>query len=136
MQSQIFINLPVTDLQKSVALYTNMGFSNNPQFSDDTAKCMAWGDNIFVMLMTHEKFKNFTQKPIANMHDSIAALYSLSVAGINKVHEIVTSALAAGATEVGELRDYGFMQQRSIADYDGYTWEIFCMDMSKFPPVV
>ena len=108
MQSQIFINLPVTDLQKSVALYTNMGFSNNPQFSDDTAKCMAWGDNIFVMLMTHEKFKNFTQKPIANMHDSIAALYSLSVAGINKVHEIVTSALAAGATVVDEpLPGYG-----------------------------
>lgn len=133
MESQIFINLAVEDLEKSMVLYNKMGFKNNPQFSDDTAKCMVWSDNIFVMIMNRDKFKTFATKPIADTRHEIAGLYSLSVDNLNRVNEIVNNAVSAGAIEPTEMKDYGFMQQRSIEDFDGHTWEIFCMDMSKFP---
>lgn len=133
MTKQVFINLAVKDLDKSMNLYTQMGFTINPQFCDDTAKCMVWNENIFVMLLTHEKFKTFTNKPIADTKKSVAGLYSLSVESADKMNEIINSTVAAGGIEPNELRDYGFMQLRSVEDFDGHTWEIFFMDMSKFP---
>jgi len=133
MQSQVFMNFPVKDLAKSMNFYTQMGFTNNPQFSDETAKCMVWSESIFVMIMTHEKFKSFTTKPIADTKNNIAGLFSLSVESVEKVNKIVNDGLAAGGSEPTPFRDYGFMQQRSIEDPDGYTWEVFYMDMSKFP---
>jgi uncharacterized protein len=133
MSKQIFINLAVKDLEKSMALYTKMGFTNKPQFSDETGKCMVWSENIFVMLLTHDKFKGFTNKPIADTKNNIAALLSLSVESVDKMNEIVTNALSAGGIEPCEMKDYGFMQQRTIEDFDGHTWEIFFMDISKFP---
>ncbi len=133
MAKQIFINLAVKELQKSVDLYTAMGFTNNPQFSDDKGKCMVWSENIFVMLLTHEKFASFATKPIADTKLNVAGLFSLSVDSVDEVHSILNNGLQAGGTEPHEMRDYGFMQQRSIEDFDGHTWEIFYMDMSKFP---
>ena len=133
MPKQIFVNLAVKDLQKSMDLYSALGFTNNPQFSDDTAKCMVWSENIFVMLLTHEKFSSFTIKPIADTKSFIAGLFSLSVESLEEVNSIMERGLKAGGTEPHELRDYGFMQQRSIEDFDGHTWEIFFMDVSKFP---
>src|SRR5690349_6829701 len=133
MGNQIFINLPVQDLQQSVNFYSALGFTNNPQFSDDTAKCMVWSENIFVMIMTHDKFNGFASKPIADARKNLAALYSLSVGSVNKMNQITDKGLAAGGTEPVPLRDYGFMQQRTIEDPDGHTWEVFYMDMSKFP---
>ena len=133
MAKQIFINLAVNDLQKSMGFYTALGFIINPQFSDDTGKCMVWSDNIFVMLLTHEKFANFATKPIADTKSNVAALFSLSVDSVDEVNSIMTNGLQAGGTEPGEMRDYGFMQQRTIEDFDGHTWEIFYMDISKFP---
>ena len=133
MEKQIFINLAVKDVNKSMEFYTQMGFSNNPQFSDDSGKCMVWSENIFVMLLSHDKFKSFTTKPIAETKESIAGLFSLSVESVDVVNEITERALAAGGTEPNEMRDYGFMQQRTIEDFDGHTWEIFYMDISKFP---
>lgn len=133
MNKQVFINLAVTNLQKSMDLYTAMGFTNNPQFSDDAGKCMVWSDSIFVMLLTHDKFKAFTSKPIADTKGHIAGLYSLSVDSLDAVNKIVTDAIAAGGIEPNEMRDYGFMQQRTVEDFDGHTWEVFYMDMSKFP---
>lgn len=133
MASQVFINLAVNDVAKSFKLYTQMGFKNNPQFSDDTAKCMVWSDTIFLMIMTHEKFKSFATKPIADTKNNLAALYALSVESVDRIHEIVNNAIAAGATEPIEMKDYGFMQQRNIEDFDGHTWEIFYMDITKFP---
>lgn len=133
MQSQIFINLAVKDLNKSMALYTKMGFTNNTQFSDDSSKCMVWSENIFVMIMTHEKFKTFATKPIADTKNNLAGLFALSVESVDKVNEIVNNAISVGEITVTEMKDYGFMQQRTIEDYDGHTWEIFYMDMSKFP---
>ena len=133
MPKQVFINLAVKDLQKSMGFYAALGFTNNSQFSDDTGKCMVWGENIFVMLLTHEKFKNFTTKPIADTKSNIAGLFSLSVDSTEEVNNIMTNGLKAGGIEPNEMRDYGFMQQRTIEDFDGHTWEVFYMDISKFP---
>ncbi len=102
---QIFINLAVADVNKSMDFYTQLGFTNNPQFSDEQGKCMVWSEHIFVMLLSPDKFKTFTEQPLADTKKPIAGL----------------------------MKDYGFMQQRSIEDFDGHTWEIFYMDMSKFP---
>jgi predicted lactoylglutathione lyase len=132
MSKQIFINLAVKDLAKSMEFYSAIGFSNNPQFSDETGKCMVYSDNIFVMLLTHEKFSLFTTKPIADTKTNIAGLFSLSMENIEEVNKMVENGLKAGGTEPTEMKDYGFMQQRTIEDFDGHTWEIFYMDMSKF----
>lgn len=130
---QVFINLAVKDLNQSVDFYTAMGFTNNPQFSDETAKCMVWSESIYVMLLTHEKFSSFTEKPIADTKTNIAGLFSLSVGSLDEMNKIIKNGLKAGGTEPNELRDYGFMQQRTIEDFDGHTWEVFFMDMSKIP---
>lgn len=133
MSKQIFINLAVKDLQKSMDFYTAMGFTNNPQFSDESGKCMVWSENIFVMIMTHEKFTSFATKPIADTKQNLAGLFSLSVESVDEVNEIMKAGLSAGGTEPNEMRDYGFMQQRTLEDPDGHTWEVFYMDLSKFP---
>ena len=133
MAKQIFINLAVNDLKQSMDFYSALGFTVNPQFSDHTATCMVWSDSIFVMLLTHEKFSSFTSKPIADTKSAVAGLYSLLVDSVEEVNRIVQAGLAAGGTEPNEMRDYGFMQQRTIEDADGHTWEVFYMDVSKFP---
>jgi hypothetical protein len=133
MAKQVFINLAVKDLNKSMNFYKAMGLVNNPQFSDETAKCMVWSENIFVMIMTHDKFNGFATKPIPDMEKCCAAIYSLSVDNLDEVNRIMSNALASGGSEPTEMKDHGFMQQRTLEDPDGYTWEVFCMDMSKFP---
>src|SRR4051812_9275354 len=99
MSKQIFINLAVTDLEKSMAFYTALGFSNNPQFSDDKGKCMVWSESIFVMLLTHEKFSSFATKPIADTKTNLAGLFSLSMDNIEEVNKMMTDGLKAGGTE-------------------------------------
>jgi predicted lactoylglutathione lyase len=133
MIKQIFINLAVKNLQKSMDFYSALGFTNNPQFSDDTAKCMVWSDHIFVMLLTYEKFNSFTKKPLADTKTNISGLYSLSVESVDAVNRIVSNGVAAGGIEPNEPRDYGFMQQSTIEDFDGHTWEIFYIDLTKLP---
>jgi uncharacterized protein len=133
MKSQIFINLPVKDVNKSMAFYAKMGFTNNPQFSDDSAKCMVLSEEIFVMIMTYDKFKSFVTKPIADTSNTIAAILSLSVESVAKVKEVVEKALSAGGKEPVPIKDYGFMVNRTVEDLDGHTWEVFFMDMSKMP---
>lgn len=129
---QIFINLPVSDVQRSMDFYTALGFTNNPQFSDEQGKCMVWSDTIFLMILSHEKFASFTNKPIADTKTNIAALLSLSLESTDAMNAMMEKGLAAGGTEPTELRDYGFMQQRTIEDFDGHTWELFFMDVTKF----
>ena len=133
MAKQIFINLAVKDLTKSFDFYTAIGFTNNPQFSDETAKCMVWSENIFVMLLTHEKFATFATKPIADTKSNLAGLFSLSMDSLDDVNTMMANGLEAGGTEPTEIKDYGFMQQRTLEDFDGHTWEIFFMDTSQFP---
>lgn len=133
MPKQIFINLAVSNLQKSMDLYTALGFSNNPQFSDDSGKCMVWSEHIYVMLLTHEKFATFATKPIADTKSKLAGLFSLSLESFDEVNQMMEKGLKAGGIEPGPRLDYGFMQQRSIEDFDGHTWELFYMDLSKIP---
>ncbi len=133
MQSQVFINLAVKNLEKSMEFYTKMGFSVNPQFSNDTAKCMVWSENIFLMIMTYEKFKSFATKPLADTKNNLAGLFSLTAESVDKMNEIADNAVQAGGIEPKPMQDYGFMQMRNVEDFDGHTWEIFYMDMSKMP---
>lgn len=130
---QVFINLAVKDIERSMDFYNKLGFVINPQFSDDQTKCMVWSDTIFTMIMSHEKFKTFTRKPIADTQSGIAALFALSVESVDQVNEVVEHGLKAGGTEPMPMTDYGFMQLRRIEDPDGHTWEIFFMDPAKIP---
>lgn len=132
---QVFINLAVKDVNKSMNFYTALGFTNNPQFSDETSKCMIWSENIFVMIMTHEKFKIFTKKTLADTKGNIAGLFALSVESTDEVNKILENGLSIGGIEPMPMHttDYDFMHLRRIEDYDGHTWEIFYMDQSKFP---
>ncbi|MEO7523419.1 MAG: VOC family protein [Ferruginibacter sp.] len=133
MKKQIFINLPVTDLKRSMDFYAKVGFTNNPQFTDETAACMFLSDEIFVMLLTHAKFSQFTKKKIADTITTTAVINSLSVESNDAVNAFAARAIEAGGTEPTEPKDYGFMQQRSFEDPDGHLWEVFYMDITKFP---
>lgn len=133
MKAQIFINLPVQDLQKSMSQYESVGFKNEPNFTDETAACMKFSDEIYVMLLTHNKFKQFTSKTIANSKSNIAVINALAVESREQVDEMMTKALNAGATEPTAAQDHGFMYQRSFEDFDGHLWEVFFMDMSQIP---
>jgi hypothetical protein len=130
MPDKIFINLPVKDLNASIAFFTKLGFSFNPQFTDDTATCMVISDSIFAMLLTHPKFQSFTPKPIADAHKSTEVLIALSYESREKVSETIATALANGGTRYAEPKDHGFMLQDGFADLDGHIWEIFYMDPS------
>lgn len=133
MSKQVFINLPVKDLKKSIAFYEGVGFTNNPQFTDETAACMVWSDAIYVMLLTHDKLKQFTSKTIIDARTSIEVSIALSMESIEEVNTFAEKALQTGGIEEDEPQDYGFMYQRGIDDLDGHHWEVLYMDMSKFP---
>jgi predicted lactoylglutathione lyase len=131
MISKIFVNLPVKDLEKSVAFFKTVGFSFNPQFTDKTAACMVMSDDIYAMLLTHEKVKEFSTKQIADAHKTTEVLTALAVESKTKVHELADKALKAGATEAYPPKDYGFMFTRSFEDPDGHIWEVFWMDQAQ-----
>jgi uncharacterized protein len=133
MAKKIFINLPVAELAPSMSFYSKLGFTNNPTFTDDTGACMVLSEEIYVMLLTRTKFKEFVTKPIANAAETVAVINALSVDSPEEVNTIADAAIKAGGKESLEPKDYGFMQQRSFSDIDGHQWEVFYMDMSKFP---
>jgi predicted lactoylglutathione lyase len=129
MAKLIFVNLPVADLQRSIAFYEAIGAEKNPQFSDDTGACMVFSETIHVMLLTYDKFRAFTPKPIANAHESSEVLICVSEDSREGVDRITENALAAGGREPREPQDYGFMYGRSFEDPDGHIWEPMWMDM-------
>jgi uncharacterized protein len=133
MSKKIFINLPVTDLKKSMAFYAAIGFTNNPAFTDDTAACMVLTEEIYVMLLTHSKISQFTTKNIIDAKKNVGAINAVSCDTPEEMNKIADTALSNGGIEPDEPKDYGFMQQRSFEDLDGNHWEVFYMDMSKFP---
>ena len=133
MSKQIFINLPVKDLKRSMAFYEAIGFRNNPQFSDDSGACMVVSDTIFVMLLTHEKFGMFTSKAIIDARTQVEVLNSISTGSNEELNNFVGKALQAGGREYREPQDFGFMQLRCFEDLDGHNWEVTYVDMSKFP---
>ena len=126
----IFVNLPVVDLAAARAFYEAIGATNNPQFTDDTAACMVFSDTIHVMLLTHDKFAQFTPKQIADAHRTSEVLIAISADSREAVDEMTDAALAAGGREPRERQDYGFMYSRSFEDPDGHIWEPMWMDLA------
>jgi uncharacterized protein len=134
MSKMIFINLPVSDLQRSMAFYSAIGAANNPQFTDETAACMVVSDGIHVMLLTHDKWQQFTAKPIVDAHVSAQVLLCLSADSRDEVDAYVEKATAAGGKgDPTPTQDFGFMFGRSFEDPDGHIWEVMWMDMAAAP---
>jgi hypothetical protein len=130
MATQIFVNLPVKNLKKSIEFFTQLGFTFNPQFADDTATCMIVADDIFVMLLTEAKFKTFTPKAICDATKATEVLVCVSCESRGKVDELVRKAVGGGGTTYAKPRDHGFMYQHGFQDLDGHIWELIYMDPS------
>lgn len=130
MATKIFVNLPVKDLNNSIGFFKNLGFSFNPQFTDETAACMVISEDIYAMLLTHAKFKEFTNKQVSDASKDSEVIVALSAESKEAVSETLTRAINAGGIEPIEAKDYGFMYQRSFQDLDGHLWEIVWMDPS------
>lgn len=128
MSKMIFVNLPVRDLAKSMAFYEALGFTNEPRFTDETAAAMVWSDSIFVMLLTHEKWQSFTDRPIPPTSASEVSL-ALAMDDRAAVDAMIAAAAAHGGTaDINPVQDHGFMYGRDLLDPDGHVWGPFWMD--------
>lgn len=128
--SNIFVNLPVRDLEKSKDFFGELGYSFNPQFCDETAACMILGDNLFAMLLTHAKFQEFNPREICDSSKATEVLTCLACASRGEVDDLVKKAVAAGGRTYNESKDYGFMYSHAYQDIDGHIWELMWMDPS------
>lgn len=133
MATKIFINLPVKDLSKSIAFFEKLGFSFNPQFTDEKAACLILGENIFSMLLTEPFFQQFTKKEIADAQKTTEILIAIDADSKQKVDELIHRAVQAGGSTYMEPQDHGWMYQHSFADLDGHQWEVAFMDERQFP---
>jgi len=131
MKRQIFVNLPVNDLNRSMEFFKQLGFGFNAQFTDETAACMVVSDDIFVMLLTHPKFREFAPHPVCDAKQETEVLMSLNVESRQQVDEVVNKALDAGGTTFGGPIDMDFMYGQSFQDLDGHVWEVFYMEPAK-----
>ena len=130
MPKMIFVNLPVADLRRATAFYEALGARKNDQFCDETASCMVFSDVIHVMLLTHDKFRQFTPKRIADARETTEVLVCISADSRENVDDLIARAGAAGGrTDPGPTQDYGFMYGRSFEDPDGHIWEVMWMDV-------
>lgn len=134
MATKIFVNLPVKDLKKSMAFFTALGYSFNQQFTDETAACMVISDDIYAMLLTHAKFKEFTPRDICDATKSSEVLICLSCESREHVKDMVAKAVAAGGTTYASEKDHGFMLQHGYQDLDGHIWELIHMDPAAIAP--
>ncbi|GGH63170.1 hypothetical protein HNQ91_002586 [Filimonas zeae] len=133
MATQIFVNLPVKDLNRSKAFFTQLGYTFNQQFTDEKAACMIVSDTIYVMLLIESFFQTFTKKEIADARKTVECSIALSAGSKEAVNEMVDKAVAAGATIPNDASDYGFMYQHSFDDLDGHHWEYIWMDPNGAP---
>jgi predicted lactoylglutathione lyase len=128
MAIKIFVNLPVKDLSRSVEFFTKLGFGFDEQFTDETATCMIVSDDIFVMLLTEEKFQTFTPKKICDAGKFTEVLVCLSLESRANVEEMVAKAVAGGGSTYNEPQDHGFMYAHGFQDLDGHIWELIHME--------
>lgn len=128
MSKMIFVNLPVKDLAASMKFFEALGWKNNPQFTDETAACMVVSEQIFVMLLTHAKFKEFSPNPIADASKTTEVLNCFACESKDELNATIDLALKAGAKEFREPMDYGFMYSRCFQDLDSHIWEYVWMD--------
>jgi predicted lactoylglutathione lyase len=132
MHAQIFVNLPVKDLKRSVDFFTRLGYTFNPQFTDENATCMILGDNLFVMLLVEKFFRSFTSKGITDTSQTTEVLTCVSCDSRQQVDDLVARARAAGASVPRQAQDHGFMYSHGYEDLDGHTWEL--VHMTGMPP--
>jgi predicted lactoylglutathione lyase len=124
----LFVNIPVADVERSKAFFATLGFGHDPRFTDGTAACMPVGEHAVVMLLSRERFAEFSKLPMADPTTHALALYCFSVSSREEVDSVSAAALAAGATEADGAEDYGFMYSRSFFDLDGHGWQVMWMD--------
>jgi predicted lactoylglutathione lyase len=129
---QLFINLPVKNVDAAMQFYTQLGFTVNPLFTFDNQKCMVWSDQIYLMLQSYEMFQSGNTKNMANPKENTIATFTLPVASLDQLNEMVENGLKAGGTEPKPASDEGFMQVRNIEDLDGHHWGIIYLDIDKF----
>ncbi|MCE8013458.1 lactoylglutathione lyase [Halomonas daqingensis] len=136
MSRMIFVNLPVADLERPMAFYEALGFTNNPHFTDETAACMVLSETIHVMLLTHAKWRTFTDRPIppSDSSEVMLALSCESRAAVDAMNE--TADANGGTADINPRQDHGFMYSCALADPDGHVWESFWMDPAAIPPNV
>lgn len=130
MATQIFVNLPVKDLNKTIQFFTKLGFTFNPQFTDENSTCMVVGKDIFVMLLVEKFFKTFTKKEICDSAKDTEVILALTAESREKVDQMIGKVIEAGGKESREPQDHGWMYGRAFQDIDGHLWEIFYMDES------
>jgi len=135
MHNQIFVNLPINDMQKSQAFFKGLGFSFNPQFTNDQGACMVVSENIYVMLLVKDFFQTFTGKPVADANQTTEVLIALSCDSRAEVDEQVARALAGGGTAPRQPQDHGFMYAHGFEDLDGHVWELVYMVPGEVPNV-
>ncbi|MDZ4774144.1 MAG: VOC family protein [Planctomycetota bacterium] len=128
--TQIYVNLAVRDLKRSIDFFTGLGFSFNAKFTDENATCMVVAENIYVMLLVESFFKTFTKKPLCDAHKSTEVLVALSCESRARVDDLVAKAVARGAKTPNKPNDHGFMYQHGFEDLDGHMWEVFHMNPS------
>ena len=127
MSKSLFVNLPIANLKKSVEFFTELGFTFNPQFTDEQSTCMIISDNIFVMLLEHAKFEGFIDKKIAP-RDTAEAILALSCDSVEEVKTLTEKAFAMGARRLNDPEDMGFMFSWGFEDLDGHLWDVFWMN--------
>lgn len=128
MKKSIFINLPVENLDKTVEFFTKLGYIFNKQFTNESGTCMIVEENIFVMFLVESFFKTFTSKELIDRKTQVGQLLSINMESREAVDNFVEIALSIGGTLSSEVKDYGFMYQKSFDDINGHTWEVFWMD--------
>jgi predicted lactoylglutathione lyase len=134
MHKQIFVNLPVKDLQRSRQFFSRLGFTFNEQFSNDDGACLILGENIFAMLLVERFFQSFTSKPVADATQATEVLTCLSCESREEIDALVAKAIEAGARAPNPKQDHGFMYGHGFEDLDGHVWEFSWMDMAALPP--
>ncbi len=130
---KLFLNLPIRDLQRSVAFFTKLGFTFNPKFTDDRSTCMLVGEDAYVMLLVEDRFRDFTKKQICDTKTHTEGLFALSCESRAEVDRLVKTAIDAGGSPALEPQDHGFMYGWSFYDPDGHHWEVFWMDPAAIP---
>ena len=133
MPRNLYVNLPVKDLERTVGFFAALGFSFNPKFTDENATCMIINDSTSVMLLVESFFATFTRKPVADAHQATEALLCIGLRSRAEVDAMVTAALAAGGKEPRAAHDPGWMYSRSFEDLDGHVWEPMYSDLSQLP---
>jgi predicted lactoylglutathione lyase len=127
---KLFVNIPVRDLQRSIDFFETLGFTFNTQFTDATATCMLVGEDAYFMLLTVDKFKDFSKRPVGDAQKETNALFAISVDSREEVDAFVKKAINAGGSRAADPQDHGFMYLWSFYDLDGHHWEVFWMDPS------